>query len=99
MTSKERVKLAYAHKEADRVPVGEMHIMSPVSSEILVGRLSLEKAAGLSIIWLSAWRKRTAPNLSNGFLQIRWKCLEKAAWIFCAPNWILRMTAASSIKM
>ena len=35
MNSKERVKTAYAHKEADRVPVGEMHIMSPVSSDIL----------------------------------------------------------------
>jgi len=35
MTSKERVRLAFEHKEADRVPVGEMHIMPHVSSEIL----------------------------------------------------------------
>lgn len=45
MTSKERVKLAYAHKEADRVPVGEMHIMSPVSSEIL-GRQAVTGEGG-----------------------------------------------------
>jgi len=35
MNSKERVRTAYQHKEADRVPVGEMFIMSPVASEIL----------------------------------------------------------------
>jgi hypothetical protein len=35
MNSKERVKLAFSHKEADRVPVGELYINSPVASEIL----------------------------------------------------------------
>ncbi len=35
MTSKERVLLAFDHKEADRVPMGEMHIMPHASSEIL----------------------------------------------------------------
>jgi uroporphyrinogen decarboxylase len=35
MTAKERVWAAFRHKEADRVPVGEMHIMMLASSEIL----------------------------------------------------------------
>lgn len=35
MNSKERVKLAFAHKEADRVPVSELYINSPVASDIL----------------------------------------------------------------
>jgi len=35
MNSKERVKLAFEHKEADRVPVSELYINSPVASEIL----------------------------------------------------------------
>lgn len=35
MNSKDRVKLAFAHKEADRVPVSELYINSPVASEIL----------------------------------------------------------------
>jgi len=35
MNSKERVKLAFSHREADRVPVGELYINSPVASEIL----------------------------------------------------------------
>lgn len=35
MNSKERVKLAFAHIEADRVPVGELYINSPVASDIL----------------------------------------------------------------
>ena len=35
MNSKERVKLAFAHQEADRVPVGELYINSPVASEVL----------------------------------------------------------------
>ncbi|HOV68815.1 MAG TPA: hypothetical protein PLZ84_00650, partial [Clostridia bacterium] len=35
MTSKERVKLAFQHKEPDRVPVSELYINSPVASEIL----------------------------------------------------------------
>ena len=35
MTSKERVLTAFEHKEADRVPMGEMHIMPHASSEIL----------------------------------------------------------------
>jgi uroporphyrinogen decarboxylase len=37
--------MAYKHLEADRVPVGEMHIMSPVSSEIL-GREALTGEGG-----------------------------------------------------
>jgi uroporphyrinogen decarboxylase len=45
MTSKERVWKAYRHQEADRVPVGEMHIMSPVSSEIL-GREAITGEGG-----------------------------------------------------
>ena len=48
MTSKERVKKAFEHKEADRVPVGEMHIMSPVSSEIL-GREAITGEGGRTI--------------------------------------------------
>lgn len=35
MTSKERVQLAFEHKEPDRVPVSELYINSPVASEIL----------------------------------------------------------------
>jgi len=35
MNSKERVKLAFSHREADRVPAGELYINSPVASEIL----------------------------------------------------------------
>lgn len=35
MTSKERVTLAFNHQEADRIPVGELHIMPHASSEIL----------------------------------------------------------------
>jgi len=48
VTSKERVKKAFEHKEADRVPVGEMHIMSPVSSEIL-GREAITGEGGRTI--------------------------------------------------
>ncbi len=35
MTSKERVNMAFDHKEADRVPVSELYINSPVASQIL----------------------------------------------------------------
>lgn len=35
MKSKERVKLAFEHKEADRVPVSELYINSPAASQIL----------------------------------------------------------------
>lgn len=35
MTSKERVQTAFEHREPDRVPMGELHIMPHVSSEIL----------------------------------------------------------------
>lgn len=35
MKPRERVKLAFTHKEADRVPTGELHIMPHASSEIL----------------------------------------------------------------
>ena len=45
MNSKERVKLAFAHKEADRVPVSELYINSPVASEIL-GRRALTGWSG-----------------------------------------------------
>jgi hypothetical protein len=45
MNSKERVRTAYLHREPDRVPVGEMHIMSPVASEIL-GREALTGEGG-----------------------------------------------------
>jgi len=48
MTSKERVLLAFKHKEADRVPLGEMHIMSTVSSEIL-GREAITGEGGWTI--------------------------------------------------
>ena len=45
MTSKERVHAAYRHEEGDRVPLGEMHIMSPVASEIL-GREAITGEGG-----------------------------------------------------
>ncbi len=35
MTSKQRVKLAFEHKEPDRVPVSELYINSPVASKVL----------------------------------------------------------------
>lgn len=35
MNSKERVKTAFAHQEADRVPVSELYINSPVASKVL----------------------------------------------------------------
>jgi len=35
MISKERVKIAFRHEEADRVPMGELHIMSYAASQIL----------------------------------------------------------------
>lgn len=35
MNSKERVKKAFAHEEADRVPVSELYINSPVASQVL----------------------------------------------------------------
>jgi len=35
MNSKERVKLAFSHWEADRIPIGELYINSPVASEVL----------------------------------------------------------------
>ncbi len=35
MTSKERVLKAFSHEEADRVPIGEMHIMPHAASQIL----------------------------------------------------------------
>jgi hypothetical protein len=35
MTSKERVLTAFSHKEADRVPVSELYINSPVASKVL----------------------------------------------------------------
>lgn len=45
MNSKERVKLAFAHREADRVPVSELYINSPVASDIL-GRTALTGWSG-----------------------------------------------------
>ena len=39
MNSKERVQLAFLHKEADRVPVSELYINSPVATKVL-GRLA-----------------------------------------------------------
>jgi hypothetical protein len=45
LNSKERVKLAFAHQEADRVPVSELYINSPVASKIL-GRLALTGWSG-----------------------------------------------------
>ena len=39
MYSKERVRLAFLHKEADRVPVSELYINSPVATKVL-GRLA-----------------------------------------------------------
>lgn len=48
MTSKERVITAFKHKEADRVPLGEMHIMSTVTSEIL-GREAITGEGGWAI--------------------------------------------------
>lgn len=39
MNSKERVRLAFSHKEADRVPVSELYINSPVATKVL-GRLA-----------------------------------------------------------
>lgn len=35
MTGKERVKIAFQHREADRVPVTELYINGPVASDIL----------------------------------------------------------------
>jgi hypothetical protein len=35
MNSKERMQLAFAHREADRVPVGEFDIDEPIASQIL----------------------------------------------------------------
>lgn len=48
MTSKERVLTAFSHKEADCVPVGEMHIMSPIASELL-GREAITGEGGWTI--------------------------------------------------
>ena len=48
MTSKERVHTAFKHKEADCVPIGEMHIMSTVSSQIL-GREAITGEGGWTI--------------------------------------------------
>lgn len=48
MTSKERVIAAFKHEEADRVPLGEMHIMSTVSGEIL-GREAITGEGGWTI--------------------------------------------------
>ncbi|MBF7097307.1 uroporphyrinogen decarboxylase family protein [Alkalibacter mobilis] len=56
MNAKERVLTAYRHEEADRVPVGEMHIMSTVASEIL-GREAITGEGG--------WTKKTAMQLIN----------------------------------
>jgi uroporphyrinogen decarboxylase len=53
VNSKERVRAAYQHKEPDRVPVGEMHIMSPVASEIL-GREAVTGEGG----WLKYTKMR-----------------------------------------
>jgi len=45
MTSRERVKTAFEHKEPDRVPVSELYINSPVASQVL-GRLALTGWSG-----------------------------------------------------
>lgn len=45
MNSKERVKTAFAHREADRVPVSELYINSPVASEI-IGRTAFTGWSG-----------------------------------------------------
>ena len=45
MNSKERVRTAFQHREADRVPVGELHIMSGAASEIL-GREAITGEGG-----------------------------------------------------
>lgn len=46
MTSKERVRCALLHREADRVPLGELAIHSPISSKIL-GRDALSGEGGM----------------------------------------------------
>jgi len=35
MNSKERMRIAFSHQEADRIPVGEFDIDEPVASKIL----------------------------------------------------------------
>ncbi|MEA3336144.1 MAG: uroporphyrinogen decarboxylase family protein [Chloroflexota bacterium] len=45
MTGKERVKLALAHKEPDRVPIGEMGIDYPIIEQVL-GRETYYRAQG-----------------------------------------------------
>jgi len=48
MTSKERVRLAFQHKEADKIPISEMHIMSQVTSKIL-GREAITTESGWAV--------------------------------------------------
>ena len=48
MTSIERIKTAFAHKEPDKVPLGEMHIVSQVAGEIL-GREAITVQSGWGI--------------------------------------------------
>ena len=47
MNGKERAKLAFAHQEADRVPVFELTIDNPTAAQIL-GRPSLCGFGGLA---------------------------------------------------
>lgn len=48
MTSKERVRQAFLHKEADKMPISEMHIMSDVASKIL-GREAITAESGWAV--------------------------------------------------
>ncbi|GHU66750.1 hypothetical protein AGMMS49983_16960 [Clostridia bacterium] len=48
MNSKERILTAFEHKEADRVPCAELHLMSPISSELL-GREAITGEGGWTI--------------------------------------------------
>jgi hypothetical protein len=52
MTSKERVRLAFLKKEADRVPVGELAIHAPISDQVL-GRETLTGEGG-KVKWTQA---------------------------------------------
>jgi len=45
MLPRERVQYAFAHQEADRVPVGDFEIMAPIASEVL-GRKAITVGSG-----------------------------------------------------
>jgi hypothetical protein len=83
MTGKERMKIALAHREPDRVPVGEMGIDAPVIEEVL-GHPTFYRAHGRerSAIWAGR-RDEVVRSQKNDLVAL----VRRLEWDF-VPVWL-----------